>query len=91
MPKATGNETATPIAGGRVARLKPVGRFLAWWFSFFALLGPLSACPVCGQPGCPGGAASAGILGGLLAMLTFIPGRLRRLFRKSQEGDAGAK
>jgi len=31
---------------------KPLGRFLAWWFGMFALLGPLSNCPICGQPGC---------------------------------------
>jgi len=39
----------------RPAWLRPLVRFFAWWFSFFALLGPLSTCPICGQPGCAGG------------------------------------
>jgi len=41
-------------------------RFVVWWFSFFVLLGPLSVCPICRQPGCAGGTASTGILGGSL-------------------------
>ena len=67
--------------------LKPTLRFLAWWFSFFALLGPRSVCPICGQAGCPGGTASAGVFGGLFAALISIPRWIRNLFgrRRSQK------
>lgn len=64
--------SAAPFSLGRVSWLRPIARFAAWWFSLFTLLGPLSVCPVCGQSGCPGGAASAGILGGVMA--AFISG-----------------
>lgn len=67
------DKTSTaPSFVGRARWLRPIARFAAWWFSLFALLGPLSVCPVCGQSGCPGGAASAGILGGIMA--AFISG-----------------
>ena len=55
--------------------MRPLGRFMLWWFGMFALLGPLSTCPVCGQPGCGGGMASAGILGGLAAAAPWLPRR----------------
>lgn len=85
----------TPVAPsptGRVGWLRPIARFAAWWFSLFALLGLLSVCPVCGQSGCPGGAASAGILGGLMA--AFISGLrwirdLVRRHKRSKKDCAG--
>ena|GEM_PF-2513298 len=40
-------------------------RFLGYWGGLFALLAGGSACPCCGSPSCPGGAASAGFLAGL--------------------------
>ena len=58
----------------------PMVRFFKWWASFFVLLGPLAVCPFCGQPGCGGGALSAGVLGAIVAALTFVPRRLARLF-----------
>jgi len=62
------NKTSTATSSvTRVGWLRPMARFAAWWFSLFALLGPLSVCPLCGQSGCPGGAASAGMLGGVMA------------------------
>ncbi len=61
------DKTTTLSSVRRGGWLQPLVRFAAWWFSLFALLGPLSVCPVCGQSGCPGGAASAGILGGVMA------------------------
>jgi hypothetical protein len=60
---------------------RPLLRFCGWWFAMFALLGPLSTCPICGQPGCGGGAISAGILGGLAAAALWLPRRLIRAFR----------
>lgn len=71
--------------------IRPLGGFLAWWFAMFALLGPLSTCPICGRPGCGGGAISAGVLGGLLAVLTLIPRRLRWLLRRVWKGRAEAQ
>ncbi len=84
--------SAAPFLKGRVRWLRPIARFAAWWFSLFTLLGPLSVCPVCGQSGCPGGAASAGILGGVMA--AFISGLrwvrdLARRHRQGKEGCAG--
>lgn len=70
---------------------KPLGRFLVWWFGMFALLGPLSTCPVCGQTGCAGGMASAGILGGLAAAALWLPRRVIETFRRRpalREGSA---
>lgn len=84
--------SAAPFLKGRVRWLRPIARFAAWWFSLFALLGPLSVCPVCGQSGCPGGAASAGILGGVMA--AFISGLrwvrdLARRHKRSKKECAG--
>jgi hypothetical protein len=61
--------------------VRPLGGFLAWWFAMFALLGPLSTCPICGQPGCGGSAISAGVLGGVAAAVLWLPRRLIRAFR----------
>jgi hypothetical protein len=72
-------DVARPNLWRRMVR--PLGRFLAWWFAMFALLGPLSTCPICGQPGCGGGAASAGILGGLAAAVLWLPRRIIRALR----------
>jgi hypothetical protein len=59
----------------------PIMRFFKWWAGLFVLLGPLGVCPFCGQPGCGGGALSAGVLGAIVAALTFVPRRLARLFK----------
>jgi len=71
--------------------IKALGKFMIWWFGMFALLGPLSTCPVCGQPGCAGGMASAGILGGLAAAALRLPRRLVGILRRRpalKEGSA---
>lgn len=59
---------------------RPIVRFFMWWASLFALLGPLAVCPICGQAGCAGGALGAGVLGAIVAALTFVPRRIARLF-----------
>jgi len=56
-------------------------RFFAWWGGLFALLAAGSVCPCCGTATCPGGAASAGILSGLVAVLLFVPRWFRRMLR----------
>lgn len=76
--------TKVPEKHVRAARLRwrsPIARFLKWWVSCFVLLGPLAVCPFCGQPACGGGALSAGVLGAIVAALTFLPRRLARLIR----------
>ena len=75
---------------GKDGWVKHLLRFFGWWFGFFALLGPLSVCPICGQSGCPGGAASAGVLGGIFAVLVSVPRWIRNVFilRRSQKGTA---
>jgi hypothetical protein len=78
-----------PRDGAGRALPKRVFSFLGWWLGFSALLGPLSVCPACGQAGCPGGAASAGVLGGLLAVLLAAPKWLwRRVYdlRRREKG-----
>ena len=57
----------------------PITRFLGWWASVFALVGPFSICPFCGQPGCGMGAATAGVLGAFVATLMTIPRYLRKI------------
>lgn len=47
--------------------LAPLARFLGWWAGLFAFLAAFSVCPFCGQPGCAGGPAFAGVLGGISA------------------------
>jgi hypothetical protein len=56
-------------------------RFFGWWFGMFALLGPSSACPFCGQPGCVGGAASAGVFAGMIAAIITAGRWIRHLPR----------
>jgi hypothetical protein len=67
--------------------LRTLLRFFAWWGGLFALLAGGSVCPCCGTPTCPGGAASAGLLSGLVAILLFVPRWLaRRLSRALRRG-----
>ncbi len=44
-------------------------RFLTWWLIFSGIYASSSVCPFCGQAGCPVGAASAGLVGGLFALV----------------------
>jgi len=62
--------------------LKPITRFFGWWASVFALLGPLSVCPFCGQPGCSIGTAAAGISGVIIATFLTVPKWILGLLKK---------
>ena len=63
---------------------RPSRGFLLWWASLFLLVGSTSTCPCCVQQGCPGGWASAGLLGGLVAAMISLAGRVRNIFRRSK-------
>jgi hypothetical protein len=64
-------------------------RFGLWWAGLFGLIGT-GNCPCCGQPGCPGGAAGAGlfaaIAAGLLAVFPWAGKRSRTV--ESSDGEA---
>jgi len=52
---------------------------MTWWAGVFALLmGTGGQCPFCGQPGCVGGAASAGLLATLCAVVMSVLGIRKR-------------
>jgi len=44
-------------------------RLIGWFFGFSGLYMMFAVCPFCGQPGCPVGAGSAGLMGGFFAVL----------------------
>ena len=44
-------------------------KFLTWWLIFSGIYASSSVCPFCGQLGCPVGGASAGMVGGLFALV----------------------
>ena len=52
--------------------------FLLKWLAAFGFVAAFSTCPFCGQQGCPGGAASAGILGAVMAAIPTWLGIRRR-------------
>jgi hypothetical protein len=50
-------------------------RYFTWWLIFTGIYASSSVCPFCGQPGCPVGGVSAGVVGGLFT-LVLVKGRL---------------
>jgi hypothetical protein len=61
-----------PAGLRRLSRYPVIGRlcrFLTWWLIFSGIYASSSVCPFCGQAGCPVGAASAGLVGGLFALI----------------------
>ena len=64
-------------------------RFIGWAIGFGGLYATFSACPFCGQPGCPVGAGTTGIIGGFFALCMQIWNipvkRLKNLFRRKRE------
>jgi hypothetical protein len=72
-------------------------RFLTWWLIFAGIYASSSVCPFCGQPGCPVGAGSAGLVGGFFALviskgkviLSLVTGwfsRIRAFIKPTREG-----
>jgi len=47
-----------------------IKHFLFHWLAFFGIFAGTVVCPICGQAGCPTGAGSAAIAGGVFALLT---------------------
>jgi hypothetical protein len=63
---------AIPAGMQRFYRYPVIGRslkVLTWWLIFSGIYASSSVCPFCGQGGCPVGAASAGLVGGLFALV----------------------
>ncbi len=61
-----------PAGMKRFYRYPFIGRllkFCTWWLIFSGIYASTSVCPFCGQAGCPVGAASAGVVGGLFALI----------------------
>ena len=54
-------------------------RFLGWFLGFSGLYAMGAVCPFCGRPGCPTGAASAGLVGLVFASLQQWGRNLRAL------------
>ena len=44
-------------------------RFLTWWLVFTGIYASSSVCPFCGRVGCPVGGVSAGVVGGVFALV----------------------
>ncbi|MEO0184608.1 MAG: hypothetical protein ABIL20_02270 [candidate division WOR-3 bacterium] len=43
-------------------------RLFGWWLGLSSLYAMFSVCPFCGRQGCPVGAGSAGVVGGILTL-----------------------
>jgi hypothetical protein len=56
-------------AGPAPVRKHGIWRFLGWFIGFSGLYSMSAVCPFCGRPGCPTGAASAGLIGLMCASL----------------------
>jgi len=64
-------EPPAPVPPPRSARPWGIAaRFLGWFLGFSGLYAMGAVCPFCGRPGCPTGAASAGLVGVVFASLT---------------------
>ena len=67
-------------------------RFLTWWLIFTGIYASSSVCPFCGRPGCPVGGVSAGVVGGVFALviekgkvfLTMLTGKFSLLRTRFQ-------
>ena len=44
-------------------------RILTWWLIFTGIYASSSVCPFCGKVGCPVGGVSAGVVGGVFALI----------------------
>ena len=58
--------------GNRFDKHPIIGRllkFLTWWLIFTGIYASSSVCPFCGRVGCPVGGVSAGVVGGVFALV----------------------
>jgi hypothetical protein len=67
-----------------------LARFGLWWAGLFGLLGA-GTCPICGRPGCPGGAAGMGlhtaVAAGLLTLFPWADRRSQKAARRKDEDN----
>lgn len=72
------------------AAFGPVTKFLGWWAGLFGFIaaGGGSVCPCCGTTGCPVAPVAAGVLGGVVTLLLFLPRWLFRLLKRKPQGAA---
>lgn len=72
--------------GIKTNKLSPLGyfiRLIAKWLGFTGLYAAFAVCPCCGQPGCPVGIGSAGIIGAF-AVLIFNDWKILFSYIKSK-------
>jgi hypothetical protein len=58
--------------GNRFIKYPIIGRLLkslTWWLIFTGIYASSSVCPFCGRAGCPVGGVSAGVVGGVFALV----------------------
>ena len=94
---ASADVERSPAAGPQAVRwlrgrLRTVAGFLLKWLAASGFVATFSTCPFCGQQGCPGGAASAGVLGAVMAGVLTLFGIRRRgdVHGKATRGPASA-
>ena len=69
------------------AAFGPVAKFLGWWAGLFGFIaaGGGSVCPCCGTIGCPAAPLAAGVLGGVVTLLLFLPRWLLKLLKRKSK------
>lgn len=103
-PTCLSHEVPEPLTGAprpwKISQYPVIGglwRFFCYWLVFFGIYASSTVCPFCGQPGCPVGVASAGIMGGFFATiwiygkawLVRLKGLIGRLASRSDRQVAG--
>jgi len=66
-----------------MVNVKKILRLLGWGLGVASLYAMFSVCPFCGRQGCPVGAGSAGLVGGVSALLMQ---NWKTLFKKLSAG-----
>jgi hypothetical protein len=66
-------DDSQPLPGGNKFSKYPIisslFRYFTWWLIFTGIYASSSVCPFCGRAGCPVGGVSAGLVGGLFALI----------------------
>lgn len=84
--RAAGPGTRQLRRSAKRRSLAPFARFCGWWAGMFAFFAAFSVCPFCGQAGCAGGPASAGLLGAVSAFFLSVLRLGRRRPRVPRHG-----